>query len=407
MARLGNRLTAAWVSKATTPGMYCDGHGLYLQVGPSGSKAWVFRYRRQGRLHDMGLGPLHTISLAQARTKALTCRQQLLAGIDPLAEKRRARQPTVDDVTFEHCANQYIASHRAGWKGDASAAQWSNSLATYAFPIIGRMPVHLIDTGLVMRVLDRNEFWVSKTETASRVRQRIEAILGWATTRGYRSGDNPARWRNHLENLLPKPAKVRVVVPHAALAADEIPAFLEALKGRQGMSARAIAFITYTAVRASEATLARWDEIDLRERVWTIPSWRMKGGTEHRVPLSPEAVAVLEHVAEIRHSDFVFPGQAGNPLHDNSMRALLADMGYGHITIHGLRASFSSWAGDSTGFAREIVEEALAHKVGNATERAYRRGDFFAKRRRLMEAWAKFCTTPRPQAAEVVQLRAG
>jgi integrase len=404
MARLGNRLTARFVATVTERGMHCDGHGLYLQVGPSGSKAWVFRYRRQGHLHDMGLGPLHTISLAQARAKALACRQQLLDGIDPLTEKRRAQQPVVEGITFAECAKQYIASHQAAWKGNTSADQWLSSLTAYAFPLIGRMPVGQIDVGAVMRVLDPH--WTTKTETASRVRQRIEAILGWATTRGYLSGDNPARWRNHLENLLPKPAKIRSVTPHAALPANEISAFLDALKGRQGVSARAITFITLTAVRATECTGAKWDEIDWRERIWAIPASRMKTGVEHRVPLSPEAIAVLEHMAELRHSDFIFPGQSG-ALSKNSLRKRLADMGYGHITIHGLRASFRTWCAKSTNFAPEIAEASLAHRIGSAVERSYLRDDLIDKRRRLMESWARFCVTHRPQSGEVVAIRAG
>jgi integrase len=405
MARLSNRLTARFVTTATTPGMYCDGHGLYLQIGPTGSKAWVFRYARKGHQHDLGLGPTHTVSLVQARGKALACRQQLLAGIDPLAEKRRAQQPSVADITFEQCARRYIADKRAEWKGGKSEIQWTQSLTDYVFPLLGRVSVGAIDTGLVMRTLE--PIWREKPVTASRTRQRIESVLDWAAARGHRSGENCARWRGHLENLLPKPGKIHSVAPHSALPADEIPALLDELKRRDGVAAQCIAFIALTAVRAGEAMKAKWDEVNFADRVWTIPAARMKGGVEHRVPLSPEAIAILEHLAETRHSDFIFPGQSG-ALGKGALWERLRDIGYAHhVTIHGLRASFSTWAGDSTGFAREIVEAALAHQVGNAVERSYRRTTFFDKRRKLMEAWARFCTTPRPQAGEVVQFRAG
>jgi integrase len=409
MARLGNRLAAAFVAKVTTPGWYPDGHGLYLLVGKTGGKSWVYRYKRPGqRLNtDMGLGPLHTVSLADARRKALACRQQRLDGIDPLAERSRRRQAQQgpESVTFEWCARQYILAHSAGWKdGGKSAAQWGSSLATYVVPVFGRRPVQEIDTGLVMQVLE--PIWREKTETASRVRRRIESILDWATTRGHRQGENPARWRGHIENLLPRPSKVRSTQHHAALPSDELPAFLDALKCRQGVSPRAVEFVTLTCARTAEAINATWAEVDFAERVWTIPASRMKGGAEHRVPLSPQAIAVLERMAEIRQSDFVFSGQAaGGPLRQSAMRMLLKQMGCNNTTIHGIRSSFSTWAHERTSFAPEIIEASLAHKVGNAVERAYRRGDFFNKRRRLMEAWGEFVTKPATNA-EVIKLRA-
>jgi integrase len=259
--------------------------------------------------------------------------------------------------------------------------------------VFGRMPVREIDTGHVMRVLD--PIWVDKSVTAGRVRQRIENVLDWATARGYRSGENPARWRGHLENLLARPGKVSAVRPHAALPADEIQGFLEALKTHNAVSAEAIAFVILTATRTGEAIGARWDEIDRQERVWTIPADRMKGGLEFRVPLSAQALAVLDRIEEARHSELVFPGiSPGRPLGKNTLRALLGGMGRADLTVHGFRASFRTWAGEKTHFAREIAEAALAHQIGNATERAYRRGDFFNKRRQLMEAWGRYVTTP-------------
>jgi integrase len=401
MARLGNRLEPAFVAKVTEPGRYPDGHGLYLLVGPTGGKSWFCRFKKGGKAHDMGLGPLHTISLKDARRKALACRQQLLDGINPLAERRRAQQPPPDEITFAEAARRYIADKEAEWRGDKSAAQWRQSLADYAHPKLGHLPVQAIDTGMVMRALD--PIWRDKTETASRVRQRIESILDWATARGYRQGENPARWRGHLENLLPRPTKMRAVQPHAALLADAIPALLEALAGRQSVSARAVELLILTATRSGEAINARWDEFNLAERLWTVPADRMKGGLEHRVPLSPQAIAVLSRLERV--SEFVFPGQSGGSLHKNSPARLLEAIGYGGTTVHGFRATFRTWAAERTGFAPEIAEAALAHKVGTATERAYRRGDFFEKRRRLMEAWGNFCSAPAPQTGTVTPLR--
>jgi integrase len=310
MARAIDRLSAKAVSSTTTPGLYLDGGGLYLRVGPTGSKSWIFRYRHDGKSTDMGLGPVRTVSLAEARRRAQRCRLRRLDGLDPLRERRQARQPATPHVTFAECAAQYIASHQAGWKsGGGSAEQWLSSLRSHALEHVGTLPVNQIDTAAIMRVLD--PIWNAKTETASRVRQRIEAILGWAATRGHRESDNPARWRGHLENLLPAPSKVASVVPHAALPFDEIPAFLEALKGRQSVSARALEIIALTAVRLSEAVRATWSEIDWAERRWTIPATRIKTGIEHVVPLSPQAIAVLNRLAETRITTAISSSPAG------------------------------------------------------------------------------------------------
>lgn len=402
MPRLGNRLTPKFVETVTKPGLHADGHGLHLLVGPTGGKSWVFRYKFDRKSHDMGLGPLHTVSLKEARRKALTCRQQRLDGLNPLAEKRRARLPAPEIMTFEQCARQYIRDRRAEWKGTASETQWTQSLRDYAFPRIGRLSVTEIDTGAVMRCLD--PIWREKTVAASRLRGRIESVLGWATARGYRSGENPARWRGHLENLLPRSSRLKRVTPHAALPADEIPILLGALAGRQGVSARAIEFVILTAARTSEAIGARWDEINFSEKLWTVPASRMKGGLEHRVPLSPPALAVLESLAQIRQGALIFPGRSeGRPLGRNTMAALLQTMEYGSATILGLRAAFATWAAERTNFASEIRESCLAHKVGSAVERSYRRSDFLVKRRQLLEAWARFCTTPPVQSLDNVR----
>jgi integrase len=391
MARPVNRLSAAWVAKATTPGLYTDGNGLYLQVSPAGTRSWIYRYRAGAKSHDLGLGPQRLVTLAEARKKALALGLQRLNGIDPLAERRRAKQPQQKDVTFAECAELYIRAKRDGWKGNVSEAQWRASLLTHVFPVIGKLPVRVITTGHVLSVL--SPIWTEKTETASRIRQRIEAVLSYAKTAGYRSEDNPATWRGHLENLLARPSDLKKPVHHAALDAAEIPDLLAALRERQAISARALEFLIYTCARSGEVLGATWDEII--GDVWVIPGDRMKSSEEHRVPLSTPAMALLERMRKWRQGPYIFPGQNANrPLNKNNLRLMLASIGRGDVTAHGFRASFSTWAGEHTDFAREIREASLAHRVGDDVERAYRRGTFFAKRRELMEAWAQFCTAP-------------
>jgi integrase len=391
MARPVNRLSAAWVAKAKTPGLFTDGGGLYLQVSPAGTRSWIYRYRAGAKSHDLGLGPQRLVTLAEARKKALALGLQRLNGIDPLAERRRAKQPQQKDVTFAECAELYIRAKRDGWKGDASEAQWRASLLTHVFPVIGKLPVRDITTGHVLSVL--SPIWTEKTETASRIRQRIEAVLSYAKTAGYRSEDNPATWRGHLENLLARPSDLKKPVHHAALDAAEIPDLLAALRKRQAISARAIEFLVYTCTRSNETIQAVWDEIV--GDVWVIPASRMKGGEEHRIPLPAPAMALLGRMREWRQGPFIFPGQtADRPLSKNTLRLMLEAVGYGRGSLHGMRAVFSTWAHEKAEFPSEVIEACLAHKVGNAVERAYRRGTFFAKRRELMEAWGAFCMAP-------------
>jgi integrase len=397
MARAANRLSAAKVLKTAKPGRYPDGLGLYLFVGPAGNKSWVFRYRRQGRLHDLGLGATHTVSLAEARGKALALRKMRVDGVDPLEEKAakrvRAGIDTAKAMTFEQCAEAYIAAHRAGWRDTDTAKQWHASLVIDAYPVFGSLPVQAVDVGLIMKAIE--PIWTVKTETASRVRGRIENILDWATTRGHRSGENPARWKGHLENLLPKKNKVRAVEHHAALPYVEIADFLVELRSRRAISARTLEFLILTGTRTGEAIGARWSEIDLAARIWVIPAGRMKARKEHRVPLSGAAIAIIEKLHGVRQNDFVFPGLSDGSIKESAMRMLLAkSLGHGNLTIHGFRSTFRDWAAERTNFAREICEAALAHAIGNAVEAAYRRGDLFEKRRQLMEAWGRFCSVP-------------
>ncbi len=389
------KLSALAVKNATATGKaryFGDGLGLWLQVSPSGAKSWVFRYTRDRRAREMGLGATHTISLADARAAALECRQVLQRGIDPLdvrnAAKASRQLEAAKVMTFGQCAASYIDAHRAGWKSVKHASQWENTLATYAYPVFGKLPVQAIDTALVMKALE--PIWTIKNETATRLRGRIESVLGWATVRGYRTGDNPARWRGHLDNLLAKPSKVQKVEHHAALPFAEMGAFMARLRNQEGMGALALQFAILTAARSGEVRGATWDEIDLDAAVWTIPSSRMKAEKEHRVPLSPQAVALLRAQPRAKVDALVFPAPRGGMLSDMTMTATLKRMGEA-VTAHGFRSSFRDWAGETTAYPREVIEHALAHQLQDKAEASYARGTLFDKRRRLMNDWAAYC----------------
>jgi|SRR5579862_3051366 len=399
-----NRLTALKVNKTSKPGRYCDGGGLYLQVSRSHSKAWLFRFTLDGRAREMGLGPINVVSLAEAREKARDCRKLLLDGVDPIearSEARlRARADKAKSMAFRECAEAYIKAHRAAWKNAKHIWQWETSLSTFVFPVFGALSVSAVDTGLVIKVLE--PIWITKTETATRVRQRIEAVLDWARARGYRSGENPARWKGHLDTLLPAPGKIAPVVHLAAMPYNGTPALFADLKKRETISAKALAFTILTAARSGEARLATLAEFDFQKAVWTIPGKRMKSGREHRVPLSTEALALLPRGGA--PTALLFPSSRGTPLSDATMRKYLQeDMGHPGITVHGFRSTFKDWARERTNFAGEVSEAALAHIIGDKTEAAYARGDLFEKRRKLMDAWAAYCTTP--TAGKVVAFR--
>ena len=408
MARTIGKLTALAVDRAKRRGYYGDGGGLFLQVSASGAKSWVFRFKKFGRLREMGLGPTHTVSLAEARQNALECRKLRLDGRDPIEIRKtasaQARLDAAKAMTFKECAERYIASHKAGWRNPKHAAQWPSTLGTYVYPIFGSLPVQEVDVALVMKALE--PIWTAKLETAGRVRGRIESILDWATARGLREGENPARWRGHLENLLPKKSNVRRVKHHAALSYDEIAAFMVELRRQEGLAARTLEFAILTAARTGEVIGVSWHEINLVERLWTVPAERMKAGKEHRVPLSDAATGILEDLQRARHGDFVFPGgRATRPISNMAMTMTLRRMGRGDLTVHGFRSSFRDWAAERTGFPAEVAEMALAHAVSDKVEAAYRRGDLFQKRRQLMDAWARYCTTQSP-AGNVVSFAA-
>ena len=393
--RLIGKLTSLSVRQARRRGLYGDGGGLFLQVSESGAKSWVFRFKKADRLRVMGLGPAHTITLAEARDRARECRKLRLDGIDPIearrAERAQAKLDAAKAVTFAECADAYITAHKAGWRNPKHAAQWPATLATYVNPTFGELPVQAIDTALVTRVME--PIWTKKPETASRVRGRIESILDWATARGYRQGENPARWRGHLENLFPRRSKVRRVEHHAALPYSELSAFMLALRQQEGVAARALEFTILTAARTGEVIGARWEEVNIAERLWSVPAERMKAGREHRVPLCGKALEIVEEMRAIG-GDFIFPGgKRGKPLSNMAMTMLLRRMGHGDQTVHGFRSTFRDWAAERTNFPAEVAEMALAHAVTDKVEAAYRRGDLFEKRRALAEAWAKFCAT--------------
>jgi integrase len=410
MARI-HRLSALAVAR-TTLGLHADGAGLYLQVtkGAGGhlNRSWLFRYTTPGSTNErwMGLGPTHTVSLAEARQAAQEARKLRLQGVDPL-EHRKAQRDSLalaqaTSITFDQAAAQYIDAHRAGWKTGLHAAEWESSLRRFVSPTLGKLPVSAIDIGLVMRVLQ--PIWGDIPETASRVRGRIESILDWAGVHGYRKGENPARWRGKLDHLLPRPSKVKPTVHHAALPYDDISAFLVELRKQDGIARLALEFIVLTAARSGEALGAEWAEFDLDKKLWVIPANRMKGGREHRVPLCDRALEILRELEALRVNEYVFMGVRQPHIGNQALHNLLERMGRDEVTPHGFRSTFRDWCGERTSFPREVAEQALAHAIENETEAAYRRGDALEKRRRLMDTWGEYCCTP-PAAGEVTPLR--
>jgi integrase len=405
MSRPQNKLTALQVARAKSPALLADGGGLYLQVEGPSSRAWLYRYAMNKKERWMGLGSLGPVgsdpivSLAEARQKAADARALKAKGIDPIDAAARAKADAAADkakqVTFEDAAARYIAGHKAAWRNAKHGAQWTSTLKAYAYPVFGALPVQDVDTGMVLKALE--PIWTKKTETATRVRQRIEAILDWAKARGHRMGENPARWRGHLENLLPKPRKVQKVEHHPALPYSEIGAFVAKLRDQKGVAARALEVLILTTARTGEVTAARWAEMNLDAKVWTVPADRIKAGREHRVPLSEPALGLLKELAKNGdRGEYVFEGWRKNrPLSNGAFLALLKRMKRQDLTAHGFRSTFRDWAAECTNFPREVAEMALAHAIGDKVEAAYRRGDLFEKRRKLMEAWAGFCSAPR------------
>jgi integrase len=395
MAAQINRLTATSV-KTKHPGMHADGGSLYLLVKADGkNRSWIFRYRDRvtGKLRDMGLGPTWDVSLAEARERAATLRRQLRDGQDPLATKHASRDAAKAQhekrMPFGRCAELYIETHRNGWRNPKHAQQWDSTLRTYCQPV-WTLPVDTIDTALVMKCLD--PIWTTKTETASRLRGRIESVLAWATVRGLRTGDNPAAWRNHLDQLLPARNKVQAVEHRAALPYAEVAEFMVELRQRDTLAARVLELQILTATRPGEAAGAEWDELDLDGAVWTIPPARMKAGKEHRVPLAPAVLKLLKALPQTSPS--VFPGVRGKPITTEAAMKLLKELRPG-LTAHGFRSTFRDWAAETTSHPREVIEAAMAHRLKDAAEAAYQRGDLLQRRAVLMKDWAGYCAAVR------------
>jgi integrase len=385
VARKINRLNARSVATITECGRHADGGGLYLSVSPNGGRRWVFLYRWHGKPTEIGLGSARDVSLARAREHAANARAKLAEGSNPKGVRRSA------GASFGECADQIIAAMRPSWRNKKHAAQWEMTLRDYAAPL-RRLPVDKVTTDDVLSVL--KPLWNSKPETASRLRGRIERVLDAAKAKGLRSGENPARWRGHLDQLLPKRQQL-TRGHHAAMDYVDLPAFIEDLQAREGSAARALEFAILTAARSGEVLGECWPEIDLDGGVWTVPANRMKGGREHRVPLSRRAVRIVKEMHEVREGDFVFGGQqAGNPLSVMALEMVLRRMKIDDATVHGFRSAFRDWAAECTNFPNEVCEAALAHVIENKAEAAYRRGDLFEKRRKLMDAWDAYCTTP-------------
>jgi integrase len=415
MARPVNRLSAVLVSKVTARGYYCDGAGLYLQVSPSGSKSWIFRYRLDGRQREMGLGPLNAMTLAQAREAAAGHRAGFTkkVRIDPLAARQEARRAAAAlqakqraIPSFDEAAKAYIDAHRYEWKNAKHAGQWQATLSAYASPIFGSMPVSQVDTPDVLKALA--DIWTEKTETATRLRGRIEKVLDWARVAGYRTGENPARWRGHLQLSLAAPKKSKKVAHHPALPWQQIGDFMSDLRKREGMAARALEFAILCASRSGEVRLATWAEVDLEAKTWTIAASRMKAAVEHRVPLSDAAVQLLRSLPRIEGCDLLFPGLKDQPLSDMSLSAVLKRMKRIDITVHGFRSTFRDWCAESSAssFGREAAEHALAHSLPDKVEAAYRRGDQFERRIGLMQAWDDYVGRPSTASASVTPIRA-
>lgn len=389
------KLTALQVKNATNRGMLGDGDGLYLQISASGAKSWIFRYRIEGKLRDHGLGSLKTLSLAEARDAALECRKLRLSGLDPIEAKMKlrvsAQLEAAKSITFKDCVERYIEAHKAAWKDSRHKGKWGRSLVLYAYPIFGDLPVGQIDANLVFNAID--PIWRDKNETASRVRGRIETVLDWAKVRGYRTGENPARWKGNLSHLLPARDKIAKVHHLNSLPYADMPKFWKDLSKRDTPASSMLRFTILTAARTGDCRFAVWDEIDFDENIWTIPDDRMKSGKEHRVPLSPQAVKVLKEQKKKRTNDFIFPGPSNDKaFSENAMLSVIDDMGFkGKITVHGFRSTFKVWASEQTNYPNEVSEFALAHVQGNKVQEAYKRTDLLDKRRPLMGEWAKYC----------------
>jgi integrase len=395
MPKHAKELGAVQVARLTEPGLHFVGGvaGLALQVTPSGARSWTLRVMVGGKRRDMGLGAYSStgVTLAKAREAAVAARELIRQGIDPIQRQQEAqsalRATMVDALTFKQCAERYIKAHADSWKNAKHRQQWANTLEQHAYPVLGQLLVRDVKLSHVLQVIE--PLWLTTNETAVRLRGRIELVLDWASARGLRTGENPARWRGHLDKLLAKPSKVNKREHHAALAIDGMGAFMRRLRAAEGMGARALEFVILTAARSGEVRGATWAEIDLAAKVWTVPGIRMKAGKEHRVPLSAEALALLQALPRMAGTELVFPAPRGGMLSDMTLTAVLRRLDVPAVP-HGFRSTFRDWAAERTNYPRDVAEMALAHAIGDKVEAAYRRGDLFEKRGRMMADWAAF-----------------
>jgi len=403
MAKKTNKLTSLQAKKISAYGFYPDGNGLYLQVSRSGAKSWVFRYESNGKGRKQGLGSATDLTLNEARVAASESRKLRLHGKDPIDEKKRiiaaAKMKEARTITFKACAALYIDSHKAGWSNSKHINQWTNTLTTYAYPVIGHLPVQDVDVLLVMKVLE--PIWTTKTETATRVRQRIENILDWAKVRDYRSGENPARWRGHLNMLLPHPSKLQKVKHFNAMPFAEVPVYFTDLRKIKTVSAMALSFLILTATRSNETRSATWDEIDFDNAVWTIPESRMKAKIEHSVSLSEECLQILEEAKTYKTNNYIFPSENKKTGITSAALQRLLRKTQPEATMHGFRSSFRDWCAEMTNHENKVAEFSLAHQLKDTTEAAYLRTKMPEKRRRLMNDWSKYCVTEKQESSVI------
>ena len=409
MAQLKQRQLDSLI-KAGKAGSHSDGGGLILRLSSSGAANWMHRYQMNGKRRDMGLGSYPVVSLADARAKVAEARKLIAVGTDPITERDRLAAlkayQAASGVTFEQMAMDYIDSHTESWKNEKHRQQWENTLATYAYPVIGQKSVQDISTADVLKVLQ--PIWQDKTETANRVRARIEIILRAAKALKLRTGDNPAEWQGNLESILPRYNKRQVIKHHPAMPYNDVPMFIQELRQQAAHSAKALEFLILTACRTNEVCNATWDEIDRDAKLWTIPAHRMKAKQAHRVPLTPAMLALLDSLERTESNPHIFTGmKAGRPISTATMHRLFTHyMGYSQYTVHGFRSTFRDWAGECTAHPRDVCEQALAHTLTNAVEASYRRGDLLEKRRRLMDDWTAYATTP-VDNSNLVQFKRG
>jgi len=416
MAETINRLSVLKINKLNSSGYFVDGGGLILQVSKNKSKSWIFKFDYRGKRHEMGLGSLATVNLKDAREKARICRLKLLEGINPLVDKKQSLRLIAKNsagmMSFEDCANSYIKAHKSSWKNPKHLQQWENTIKTYAIPIIGKLNASDIETAHIRKILD--PIWHTKTESAVRLRGRIETILDWAKVAGYREGENPARWSGHLEQMFPAPNKIKEEIPHPALPWNQISTFMGILRTKEDLSAKACEFGILTATRTNEIILAKWSEIDFERKIWLLSAERMKSNKEHRVALSTQVIDLLNSLE--KNGSYIFKSRGKDEhLSNNAILTLLnrlhqaqkkldgigwIDPKYNRkIVMHGFRSTFNDWGLESGGFPSELIDHALAHKLSDKVQQAYQRGDMLDKRFLLMQAWADFCDKTLPNRA--------